>query len=74
VLSFIFSAVLASAWARGLTIDCGCFGAASGTSVPWAFGRALALFVGSLVVARLEIARPRQSYATQRVPYLRLRR
>ncbi len=40
----LFAGALGSAWARGLAIDCGCFGAALGrTSVPGAVGRDLVL-------------------------------
>lgn len=43
-MTLLFMIVLGSAWVRGLDIDCGCFGAAMATSLPWALARAIALF------------------------------
>ena len=34
-----FTLALVSAWARGIHLDCGCFGAGSGTNLPLAVGR-----------------------------------
>lgn len=48
VLTLIFTAALASAWARGLDISCGCFGKEAGaikTNFPLVIGRDLVLLV-----------------------------
>lgn len=43
-LCAMFSGALASAWARGLDISCGCFGHSEiSTNFPWAIARAAAL-------------------------------
>lgn len=42
-MCLLFSLALASAWQRGLNIECGCFGAALPSSVPMALLRALIL-------------------------------
>lgn len=42
----IFELALASAWARGLDINCGCLGAIDATSVAGAFARNLVLIAG----------------------------
>ena len=39
----LFSTALASAWMRGLNIDCGCFGRAMSTSIPMALLRSVSL-------------------------------
>lgn len=41
VLGFVIA--LGSAWARGLDIQCGCFGEAASTTVQWALLRAIVL-------------------------------
>ena len=53
-----FVAGIASVWARGLSIDCGCFGgggtvADAAAAYPWEVARDLALLAGSLLVAAL---------------------
>ena len=72
LLMLAFVAGIASAWARGLSIDCGCFGgggsldpAAATARYPWEIARDLALAAlgGWLVV------RPRSLLALDRVVY-----
>lgn len=48
-----FLVALGSAWTRNLDIECGCFGEAAGTTVPWAFMRAMVLG-GILGVLRMQ--------------------
>ena len=60
VLLVLFIVGIASAWARGLQIDCGCFGgggyAANATSkYPWEIARDAGLLLGSLLL----VIRPR---------------
>ncbi|MGY1602441.1 MauE/DoxX family redox-associated membrane protein [Geodermatophilus sp. SYSU D00815] len=57
VLLAVFTAAVASAWARGLRIDCGCFGgggevAADGTAYPAEVLRDGALLLVALALAR----------------------
>lgn len=57
VLLAVFSAAVASAWARGLQIDCGCFGnggqvAAGETAYPLEIFRDVGLLVIAVVLAR----------------------
>lgn len=64
VLLVIFLAGVVSAWARGLTIDCGCFGgggqvAAGDTAYPQEIARDL----GFLVLAGWLLVRPRTLFA-----------
>jgi len=40
-LCTVFSVALASAWMRGLDINCGCFGRGTTANVPWALMRSL---------------------------------
>jgi uncharacterized membrane protein YphA (DoxX/SURF4 family) len=47
-LEVLFAVVLASAIFRGLTISCGCFGAGTATSLPWALLRDLLLLALTL--------------------------
>ncbi len=47
-----FTLVLASAWARGLDVECGCFGRDTTTSVYVALARNLVLIAAAAVVAR----------------------
>lgn len=42
-LCLLFCAAMASAWGRGLDINCGCFGKATTTTLPIAFIRSFAL-------------------------------
>jgi len=53
----VFAAATALAWARGLDIDCGCFGHASATSPHRALLRDLALLVVALGALRLAARR-----------------
>ncbi|MGY1651931.1 MauE/DoxX family redox-associated membrane protein [Geodermatophilus sp. SYSU D01119] len=64
VLTAVFAAAVASAWARGLQIDCGCFGgggevAAGETGYPAEVARDVALLLVALALAR----RPRSRLA-----------
>jgi uncharacterized membrane protein YphA (DoxX/SURF4 family) len=64
VLMAVFTAAVASAWARGLQIDCGCFGgggqvAAGETAYPSEIARDTALLLVALALAR----RPRSRLA-----------
>jgi hypothetical protein len=57
VLLLVFVGAVASAWARGLQIDCGCFGdggqvAAGRTAYPVEILRDLALLLAALALAR----------------------
>lgn len=56
VLFVAFIIGIASAWARGLTIDCGCFGGGgydpdAAEKYPWEIARDVALLAGSVFVA-----------------------
>jgi uncharacterized membrane protein YphA (DoxX/SURF4 family) len=62
VLLAVFVAAVASAWARGLQIDCGCFGgggqvAAGRTAYPGEVARDLALLLVALALARWPASR-----------------
>lgn len=62
VLFVAFVVGIASVWARGISIDCGCFGGggydANATSAyPWEIGRDLALLLASLFLALLPSTR-----------------
>jgi uncharacterized membrane protein len=50
ILLCVFQVALASAWLRGLDIECGCLGSAASTSVQFAFGRNLLLLAAVTVV------------------------
>lgn len=68
LLMVVFVAGIASAWARGLSIDCGCFGnggtiAASQTQYPQEIARDL----GLLLCAVWLVARPRTAVSLERV-------
>jgi hypothetical protein len=57
LLLLAFVAVIASAWARGLRIECGCSGgggeaADAAAAYPWEIGRDLGLVVLSGLIAR----------------------
>lgn len=56
-LLMVFQVALASAWLRGLDINCGCLGSTAETGVELAFLRNLAL-IGCLVVAHFLHHRP----------------
>jgi uncharacterized membrane protein YphA (DoxX/SURF4 family) len=67
VLMVVFIAGIASAWARGLSIDCGCFGkggtiAASQTQYP----QEIARDVGLLLCAAWLVVRPRSALGLDR--------
>lgn len=56
-LMVLFLIALLAAWARGLDIQCGCFGKAEDgaeTNFPWLVGRDLALLGGLLFVAMVQ--------------------
>jgi uncharacterized membrane protein YphA (DoxX/SURF4 family) len=63
-LLVVFILALVSAWARGLSIDCGCFGGggpvADGES---AYGRAILRDLGLLITAGWLVAYPRTRFA-----------
>jgi uncharacterized membrane protein YphA (DoxX/SURF4 family) len=61
VLLVMFVIGIAAAWARGLAIDCGCFGSTSGPVVDPTRGYALDLLrdAGLLLLAGFLVARPR---------------
>lgn len=59
-LAFIIG--ISSAWARGITIDCGCFGGGgfdpdAASKYPWEIARDAALLLGSLFIAWLSSTR-----------------
>lgn len=57
LLCGIFFAALVSAWARGLDINCGCFGhSATASDLPLAVGRSVAL--GALAIILFRHSRP----------------
>jgi len=62
MLAFMFG--VASAWARGLTIDCGCFGG-GGQVAPGAtqYGQEIARDGGLAIIAGLLIWRPKSKFA-----------
>jgi uncharacterized membrane protein YphA (DoxX/SURF4 family) len=62
VLFVAFIVGIASVWARGITIDCGCFGGGgadpdAASQYPWEIARDVALLAASLVVAWLPSTR-----------------
>lgn len=65
VLLLAFIAGIASAWARGLSIECGCFGGGGGTlddyaaQYPWEIARD----VGLLMASGFLVMRPRTPWA-----------
>ena len=65
VLLTAFIVGIASAWARGLSIECGCFGGSGGTlgdyaaRYPWEIARDVGLLVGSAWL----VVRPRSPWA-----------
>ncbi|NYG08334.1 putative membrane protein YphA (DoxX/SURF4 family) [Phycicoccus badiiscoriae] len=67
LLMLVFIAGIASAWARGLSIDCGCFGhggtiAAAQTQYP----QEIARDVGLLLCAAWLVVRPRTAFSVER--------
>jgi uncharacterized membrane protein YphA (DoxX/SURF4 family) len=65
VLLVLFIAGIASAWARGLRIDCGCFskGGDLGAGQLPTYGREIVRDVGFLVLAGILLWRPRSRYS-----------
>ena len=65
-LLVVFLAGLAQAWARGLSIDCGCFGG-GGAVAPGeaAYGTELVRDLGFLVLAGWLVLRPRTRFALE---------
>jgi uncharacterized membrane protein YphA (DoxX/SURF4 family) len=65
VLLVIFVAGIASAWARGLQIDCGCFsqGGELGTGQLPTYGREILRDTGFLVLAAILLWRPRTRFS-----------
>ena len=55
-LLVVFVAAVASAWARGLDIDCGCFGKALDASLPLALARNVVLLAAAAWVWRADAA------------------
>lgn len=54
LLCLVFLAMLGQAWARGLSVECGCFGGTGSglfASVPFAFGRALLLLLATVTLS-----------------------
>lgn len=59
----VFIVAVGAAWARGLDIACGCFGASpegARADYPWLIGRDLALLAGVALSARLKTPPPPQ--------------
>ncbi len=54
VLLVVFELALASAWIRGLDIECGCLGSGVGSSVQFAFFRNILIFLVAGWLYRLE--------------------
>ncbi|MCF6744711.1 DoxX family protein [Blastococcus sp. KM273128] len=72
VLLVAFTAGVLSAWARGLQIDCGCFGggqvAAADTAYPEAVARDVALLLVALLLARWPRSRLALARAARSTP------
>jgi len=73
LLLVVFVGAVASAWARGLQIDCGCFGdggevAAGRTAYPAEILRDLALLLAALALARWPRSRLALGGAPVRIP------
>ncbi|MFC4561379.1 MauE/DoxX family redox-associated membrane protein [Nocardiopsis mangrovi] len=68
LLMIVFIAGITSAWARGLNIDCGCFGT-GGTVAPGetAYGADIARDIGFLVLAAIITVWPRSPFALDRL-------
>jgi uncharacterized membrane protein YphA (DoxX/SURF4 family) len=68
VLLIMFMIGIAAAWARGLSIECGCFGASGGPVVDPTRGYALDLVrdAGLLVLAGWLVASPRSRFSLDR--------
>ncbi len=74
-----FEAALLSAWARGLNIDCGCFGAlAASTGTAWPIARNIGLVLAILAVMLLQhagsfrLGRKTRQHNTKRRPFERI--
>jgi hypothetical protein len=52
----VFTAALSQAVARGINVDCGCFGGASGQASGWTIVRDVALFAAALAIVLLDQA------------------
>ena len=50
----VFTLALAGAWARGIHLDCGCFGGGKETNLPWAVGRNLLMLGVCVALWRVE--------------------
>lgn len=62
VLMLVYTLALAQAWARGLRIDCGCFGAGSWSGYPQEIARDL----GLALAAAFLVVRPQTRLALER--------
>ncbi len=68
LLMLVFIAGIASAWARGLTIDCGCFGTGGEVAAgETAYGIDIARDVGFLALAGIVMIWPRSPLALDRL-------
>jgi putative oxidoreductase len=56
-----FTVALAQAWARGINVDCGCFGRGSTTIGPWTLARNITLLAAAGTVFWLELPRRRKN-------------
>lgn len=62
LLTLIFLVALGVAKARGLSVNCGCFGSTSGPSNLWvAMGRDVLILLGSVLIYTRELKRKRDS-------------
>lgn len=60
----VLIAAIVSAWSRGLSIDCGCFGGGGAAQVDgWDYGREIARDLGFLVLAAWLIRFPRSPFS-----------
>ncbi len=74
-LTTVFTLALASAWARGLDISCGCFGASDTTAnYPWLVGRDLLILAACLVLCAASPGTIRPPVASAPVPPRSIRR
>ncbi|TSD97213.1 DoxX family membrane protein [Skermania sp. ID1734] len=64
LLLLVLIAAIASSWARGLSIDCGCFGGGGAADVgAWDYAREILRDIGFLILAGWLIAFPRSAFA-----------